>query len=76
MAQFPRVTLHLEMTSTDLRHPFDDLVDASLSEMDAAGKQNIETFMRAFFGEHDGTEVKITRLDVSHDLDEREQVAA
>jgi hypothetical protein len=76
MAQFPRVTIHLEMTSTDLRSEFNEDVDTPLWEMDVMGKQFIENALRQMFGEQSGTEVNITRLDVSHDLDQREQVTA
>lgn len=76
MAQYPRVTIHLEMSSTDLRSAFNEEVDTPIWEMDVLGKQFIESAVRNMFGEHAGTEVNITRLVVSHDLDERETAAA
>jgi hypothetical protein len=76
MAQFPRVTIHLEMTSTDTRAEYDADRDLPLWEMDVVGKQYIEHMLRSSFGEFDGSSVNITRLDVSHDLEERAEEAA
>lgn len=34
MAQYPRVTIHLEMTSTDVRNEYDPLFDNPLESID------------------------------------------